>query len=474
MSKKRRRITETRNPPVSIIIALYNADEYFEECLDSILAQTYSGPIEVSIYDDASTDNGRAVLDAWLRKTEQERSVSPPISSPRRQAVALNSDQQKSGLHPVTVVVSSGAENRGAAFARNAAVRQSSGAVLVIQDADDIMHPSRVELQVATLLAKEAEMRQGSGRERQAITQQNVDEADKASLVLVGSCFERRPVDATWHYAAWANSLSQNQLTSQQYRECTLIQPTWVLSRATFDRVGGYEEGQLAEDLRFFLRLLELGGKLVKVGSCGGDPVEDQGGARKEEIPPLLCYRHTGVSRSLAARTPRRLLAEVRIRSFERRVLDSHRWAHSRRQDGLEKKEPMPKSVPSSAASSCLSSKTNPLASTTSLPEHGQFVIWGAGRDGRQFLNGLQQRYRDRVACFVDVDESKIANSPYVNGGAPGSRPIEIRHWRETPRGLPIVLCVAMGRTNGLFEKNVRELAEERGLVETIDYWHFN
>ena len=95
------------------------------------------------------------------------------------------SDQQNSGLHPVTVVVSSGAENRGAAFARNAAVRQSSGAVLVIQDADDVMHPSRVELQVATLLAKEAEMRQGSGRERQAIMQQNVDEADMASLVLV-------------------------------------------------------------------------------------------------------------------------------------------------------------------------------------------------------------------------------------------------------------------------------------------------
>ena len=100
-------------------------------------------------------------------------------------------------------------------------------------------------------------------------------------------------------------------------------------------------------------------------------------------------------------------------------------------------------------------------------------MIWGAGRDGRQFLNGLRPEYRARVACLVDVDEAKIANSPYVNGGVPGSQPVEIRHWRDTPKGLPIVLCVAMGRTGGAFEENVRELANSRGLVETVDYWHF-
>ena len=33
-------------PSVSIIIALYNAAPYISECLDSILDQTYQGPIE--------------------------------------------------------------------------------------------------------------------------------------------------------------------------------------------------------------------------------------------------------------------------------------------------------------------------------------------------------------------------------------------------------------------------------------------
>ena len=48
-----------------------------------------------------------------------------------------------------------------------------------------------------------------------------------------------------------------------QFRECTLIQPTWCLPRATFDRVGGYVE-ELGEDLRFLMRHLELGGEMTE------------------------------------------------------------------------------------------------------------------------------------------------------------------------------------------------------------------
>lgn len=50
-------------PTVSIIVALYNAAPYLEECLLSILSQNYKGSIEVSIHDDASTDNSVPVLE---------------------------------------------------------------------------------------------------------------------------------------------------------------------------------------------------------------------------------------------------------------------------------------------------------------------------------------------------------------------------------------------------------------------------
>jgi len=50
---------------------------------------------------------------------------------------------------------------------------------------------------------------------------------------------------------------------------------------------------------------------------------------------------------------------------------------------------------------------------------------------------------------------------------------VTARFGRDAPVGLPLVLCVALGRTGGAFEANVAALAAERGLRETVDFWHF-
>ena len=43
------------------------------------------------------------------------------------------------------------------------------------------------------------------------------------ALVLVGSQFDRLPADATRHYTAWANNLTEAGLSTQRFRECTVI-----------------------------------------------------------------------------------------------------------------------------------------------------------------------------------------------------------------------------------------------------------
>ena len=132
----------------------------------------------------------------------------------------------------------------------------------------------------------------------------------------------------------------------------------------------------------------------------------------------LLTYTHR--SGSLVSQVPRRVILNVKVQAFERRVL-AH-WPH--------------------------------------------VTIWGGGRDGRQTLGAFSEEAKAKVRGFVDVDPKKIAEGSYWHVASRTRVPVI--HFSEAKP--PLVMCVAMGRTGGAFEANVASL----GLRETVDYWHFN
>jgi len=236
--------------------------------------------------------------------------------------------------------------------------------------------------------------------------------------------------------------------------------------------------------------------------------------------PPLLVYRHHGIAApnattaatsnsggagaaavaaapapapanaNLVSKTPRQHLHRVRLRAFEEQVL--REWCHPKQVPSQQEHNDDDGSTSTSGSTSGSRSSSGGISACGTGHNSGsgsggessgsgvrseevgkKFVIWGAGRDGRAFLNGLLSEFRDKVACFVDVDERKVGK-PYVNGAIKGCTPVDVLHWRDAPRGLPLVLCVAMGRTQGAFEANVAQLARERGLKDTAHYWHFN
>lgn len=53
-------------PSVSIIVPVYNVEPYVEDCIRSVMRQTYEGPIECIIVDDCGTDNSMAVVDRLI------------------------------------------------------------------------------------------------------------------------------------------------------------------------------------------------------------------------------------------------------------------------------------------------------------------------------------------------------------------------------------------------------------------------
>jgi len=100
-------------PKVTVLIAVYNAEAFLPECLDSLLAQTLPDFQAVCV-DDASTDASLSVLRDYAAR------------DPRFEVVPLT-------------------ENQGQAHARNVGLQQARGEVVCMLDADDWLSADALE-----------------------------------------------------------------------------------------------------------------------------------------------------------------------------------------------------------------------------------------------------------------------------------------------------------------------------------------
>lgn len=101
-----------RNELISVIVPVYNREQYIDKCVQSILNQTYTN-LEVILVDDGSTDSSSEMCDKWQEKDSRVRVV-----------------HQKNG---------------GLSNARNSGIKHSSGEYIAFVDVDDIVHPQMYE-----------------------------------------------------------------------------------------------------------------------------------------------------------------------------------------------------------------------------------------------------------------------------------------------------------------------------------------
>ena len=57
-------------PLVSIVIPVFNVENYIKECLDSVIAQTYSN-IEILCVDDCGTDHSIEIVKGYAQKDDR-------------------------------------------------------------------------------------------------------------------------------------------------------------------------------------------------------------------------------------------------------------------------------------------------------------------------------------------------------------------------------------------------------------------
>jgi len=69
MEKSFRGVKEMR---FSILVPVYNVEKYLEQCVDSLLSQTYGGDYEIILVDDGSTDSSADICDSYVEKYPQK------------------------------------------------------------------------------------------------------------------------------------------------------------------------------------------------------------------------------------------------------------------------------------------------------------------------------------------------------------------------------------------------------------------
>ena len=52
---------------ISVIVPVYNVEQYLDQCIESIVNQTYRN-LEIILVDDGSRDNSGKMCDKWAEK----------------------------------------------------------------------------------------------------------------------------------------------------------------------------------------------------------------------------------------------------------------------------------------------------------------------------------------------------------------------------------------------------------------------
>ena len=111
------------NDLISIIVPVYNVEDYLDKCINSIINQTYTN-IEIIIINDGSTDNSYEICKSYKDKRIKLYSI----------------------------------KNKGLSGARNYGISKSKGKYLAFVDSDDYIEKDYIEVLYNNLIKEDADL----------------------------------------------------------------------------------------------------------------------------------------------------------------------------------------------------------------------------------------------------------------------------------------------------------------------------
>ena len=191
-----------QNPLISILTPFKNTGEFLPECLDSIVAQTYTN-WELLIVDDNSIDNSFEIVSTYQKKDNRIKLLSNP--------------------------------GQGIIEALKHAYSKSSGELITRMDSDDIMHENKLEILYKNLADK------GRGH---------------IAIGLVKYFSDEGISEGYAKYETWINNLTRKGTSySEIYKECVIPSPCWMVYREDLDKCLAFITNLYPEDYDLTFRM---------------------------------------------------------------------------------------------------------------------------------------------------------------------------------------------------------------------------
>ncbi|MDE5558714.1 MAG: glycosyltransferase [Ruminococcus sp.] len=247
---------------ISVIVPIYNVEQYVCSCVESICLQTYSN-LEVILVDDGSTDKSGEICDELANK-----------------------DSRIKVIHK---------KNGGLSDARNAGIRAAMGEYIAFVDGDDRIHPQTYEILVKNALEHNADISEGGYTSESKIS---FEEFRKAYSSI--DCTELQPQQALidlytdknyFHIMAW----------------------TKIYRKELFRGIE-FPKGKVHEDMKIMYRLFEICTCLVSTKLPFYFVIERQGSITRDSYKRsrLDCwYQHYYEAYSYFAKKNNQKIAEA-------------------------------------------------------------------------------------------------------------------------------------------------------------------
>ena len=113
------------NKLVSIIVTIYNVEQFLDRCIDSVVKQTYKN-LEIILVNDGSTDSSLEICKRWKNKDKR--------------IILVNK------------------KNGGLSDARNSGIDKSNGEFLYFLDSDDFIENNTIELMMKKMAEHNSEI----------------------------------------------------------------------------------------------------------------------------------------------------------------------------------------------------------------------------------------------------------------------------------------------------------------------------